>query len=269
MLLTLLYERASKMKRAIAKAVKGILGERLYSKLLKLRNKGLLISLKKGLDLGSPLTLPEIGRYHQTDKYNESHSFAGMSYLHIYERYLNELRDEDISVLEIGVRDGASLRMWKTYFRNAHIYGIDIDPRCKSSEEERIHVEIGSQDNAKFLDNCFGGDKKFDVIIDDGSHINSLTIASFNNLFEKRLKPGGYYIIEDLQCSYMKLQEEHNVLDNWPGMKYNDPGQSFDNNRADMDSFFSQHIKELDYAKGDILFIHFWAMTCVMQKVFG
>ena len=257
------------MKKVLVQALKGILGENLYSKLLTLRNRGILTSLKYRLNMEDTLTLPELGRHHQTDKYKAAHSFAGLSYLHIYDRYFHRLRDKNISVLEIGVRDGASLRMWKSYFRNAQIYGIDIDPRCKSFEEERIQIEIGSQDDVEFLDSCFGKDTKFDVIIDDGSHINSMTIASFENLFKSRLNSDGFYIFEDLQCSYMKLQTEHNILDEWPGMKYNDPAKSYDNNREDMNGFFLGKLKDLDHAKGDILFIHFWAMTCVMQKVRG
>ena len=44
--------------------------------------------------------------------------------------------------------------------------------------------------------------KKFDIIIDDGSHINSHVKKTFNFLF-KYLRNNGTYFIEDLQTSYI------------------------------------------------------------------
>ncbi|NTV48332.1 MAG: class I SAM-dependent methyltransferase [Geobacteraceae bacterium] len=210
--------------------------------------------------------LAKIGTFHKTDKADSNHSFMNLSYLDIYEKYFYELRDKNISILEIGVNDGASLRVWKSYFKHAMIYGIDIDPRCKRLEEKRISIENGSQDDVDFLQNCFGQGTKFDVIIDDGSHINSFTIKSFEYLFNNRLNSGGIYIIEDLGCSYDKLQTNHNIIETWPGMKFNDPTKMYDNNRKDMDVFFLDKIKKLDHLEGNILSIHFWSMFCVIIK---
>ena len=42
----------------------------------------------------------------------------------------------------------------------------------------------------------------FDLIIDDGSHVNAHILASFNALFGDYLKPGGFYVIEDLDTAY-------------------------------------------------------------------
>lgn len=218
-------------------------------------------------DTPTDATLVEIGKYQGTDKINEEHSFAKLSYLDIYDMYFRTFRDKNISLLEIGVKDGASLRTWKSYFQSGSIFGIDIDPQCKELAEERINIEIGSQDDLGFLTNCFGSDKKFDVIIDDGSHINNFTIFSFEYLFANRLNSGGIYIIEDLQCSYDKLQTEHNILETWPGMKYNDKSKIYDNDRKDMDSFFLEKISRLDKRQGDIMSLHFWAMTCVILKI--
>jgi hypothetical protein len=181
--------------------------------------------------------LHEIGRFCGTDKADKEHTFY-LSYLDVYERYFEPLRDESISVLEIGVKEGCSLRMWKNYFRNSLIYGFDIDPACKTHEEDRISIEIGSQDDPEFLRRCFRDTDKFNVIIDDGSHINRHLLASFECLFNERLSSGGIYVMEDLRCSYRRLQTDYHVLERWPGMKYNDPNQSYNNDRQDMDIFF-------------------------------
>jgi hypothetical protein len=43
--------------------------------------------------------------------------------------------------------------------------------------------------------------KRFDIIIDDGSHVSKHIIKTFNFLFDY-LVDGGLYIAEDLQTSY-------------------------------------------------------------------
>jgi hypothetical protein len=41
------------------------------------------------------------------------------------------------------------------------------------------------------------GVKQFDIIIDDGSHIEDHILKTFHTLFEKYLSPGGIYFVED------------------------------------------------------------------------
>lgn len=234
------------MNKMLKQVAIGLLGERRCRIIVALKDRGMVATLKYGFkNMIDEPTLQEIGEYHRTDKYDEKHAFAGLSYLNIYERYFHQFKNKRISVLEIGVKHGASLRTWKSYFKNAQIYGIDIDPRCKSFAEERTQIEIGSQDDIEFLNSCFGKDTKFDVIIDDGSHINKMTIVSFENLFSKRMNAGGIYVIEDLGCSYNK---------------------SMGNDRKDMDKFFLEKIENLDKHKSEILSLHFWCMTCVITK---
>ena len=129
--------------------------------------------------------------------------------------------------------------------------GIDINPDCKSCHKGRVEVEIGSQDDTNQTD-CFGSDTMFDIIIDDGSHVNSLTISTFdlrkhftlifccNNLI---------FIIEDLGCFYLvrcSVFVYHNVLERH-GRSFQESVQSslgidesvnLDNNREDLDTFF-------------------------------
>jgi hypothetical protein len=252
------------MNLKVKSMLKKLLGEKQYQILSK-KIKGNSTSLWIRFGFMKP-TLREVGILCRTDKVDINHTFQGKTYLDIYEGYFKSLRNNKISVLEIGVKGGSSLRTWKAYFTQARIFGLDIDPECKKLEEPRISIATGSQDDGEFLKKCFGEDQKFDIIIDDGSHINRHIIKSFESLFYDRLNQGGLYIIEDLNCSYQSLQSDHNVLERWPGMKYNDPGQNYDNNRDDMNEFFFDKIKELDYAKGNILTLHFWSMVCVITK---
>jgi hypothetical protein len=127
-----------------------------------------------------------------------------LNYFEIYERYLERYRDKSINFLEIGVQGGGSLQMWKKYFGpNSKIVGIDIDPNTKF-EEEQISVEIGNQSDKEFLKKVVEEHGPFDIIIDDGSHIQSDVLNSFFFLYPT-LKRGGTYIIEDTHTAYFKL----------------------------------------------------------------
>jgi len=124
------------------------------------------------------------------------------------ERYLKSnplssvAKEGILKILEIGVHHGGSLQMWRKYFGSvATIYGIDIDPRCKDFEEDGCHIRIGNQADPEFLRSIIDEMGSIDIVIDDGSHINSHQLASFKALF-KELNYGGLYIVEDLHTSY-------------------------------------------------------------------
>ena len=145
--------------------------------------------------------LLELAKKYGTDK-------VGEGYIELYEYYftkVNNWKDEEINLMEIGVFDGNSMLMWQDYFTKANIIGIDINinERCKLNEEkfsDRVKIHIGDQTDEKFL-NEICKDKQFEVIIDDGGHKMSQQTDSFKILW-KYLKPGGLYIIEDLHTSY-------------------------------------------------------------------
>jgi hypothetical protein len=122
----------------------------------------------------------------------------GHKYTYIYEKHLHHLWDKEISLLEIGVLNGSSLRMWEEYFPNAKLYGIDINPECRKHSSSRSTVFIGDATNPEFMEkNVFpvAGDS-FDIIIDDGSHQNDHIIKAAEYLFSY-VKYGGHYFIED------------------------------------------------------------------------
>lgn len=141
------------------------------------------------------MTLEEIGRKHGTLKVQ--HGF-----MPIYERFFEPLREQKINLLEIGVHEGASLKTWLEYFTNAHILGVDKDLKFPASGEGH-HIQTIQLDASKdynwLIDSL--GIHKYDIIIDDGSHIQSEVMASFQGLWDS-VKPGGYYVVEDLFAAY-------------------------------------------------------------------
>lgn len=137
------------------------------------------------------MTLDQIALKHGTDKSSNWHN-----YTEIYARYFDHKRNEIKNVLEIGVFRGSSVKMWQEYLPNAQIYGVDIDPNCKQYEGDRIKIII-----ADATKNFELSVKKFDLIVDDGSHKNCDILNSFYLLFDS-VAHGGYYIIEDTNTSY-------------------------------------------------------------------
>ena len=121
----------------------------------------------------------------------------GHSYTPYYHELFKDKKDSIKKVLEIGIQAGASLFMWRDYFPNAEIYGIDI--QSTKLDFIRIHCFQYDQSDAKQLQNFIdtvGGD--FDLIIDDGSHRSDDQIFTANFL-RKYLSPNGTYIIEDVK----------------------------------------------------------------------
>src|SRR4051794_507991 len=108
-------------------------------------------------------TLNDLALRHGTDKASGRHDFA-----ETYDEFLAPLRDEPIKLLEIGVKAGASVRMWRDYFARGQIYGIDIKRAALDHAEERIHVFVGDQKDEAVLTEITNASGPLDVIIDDG-----------------------------------------------------------------------------------------------------
>jgi hypothetical protein len=132
--------------------------------------------------------------------------FKWRHYYPIYDQHFRHWRGQAISLLEIGIGSGGSLQLWRRYFgRSSSIIGIDILEHNRRHAAPGIHVEIGSQDDAAFLEEVARKHGPFDIIIDDGSHIHAHQKITFDTLFS-HLKDGGIYACEDLCSSYW--QEE-------------------------------------------------------------
>jgi hypothetical protein len=127
-------------------------------------------------------------------------------YFAVYRDVFGSLTSRPMRILEIGVLNGAGLRLWRRYFSHPDtvVVGIDIEPGCAQfdSPKEGIRVRIGSQADPRFLQQLIKEFGPFDLIIDDGSHRSSHMIASFNCLFAEGLKESGIYFVEDLHANY-------------------------------------------------------------------
>jgi hypothetical protein len=148
--------------------------------------------------------LKTLATRHGTDKWN-SHWYAQH-----YERHFAPWRSTPVRLLEIGIGGyddpkvgGQSLRMWKDYFPHGTIVGLDIVDKAGLAED-RIRIFRGSQTDQRALRRIIDECGPFDFVVDDGSHIPSHVIATFDYLFRYGLKEDGIYAVEDLQTSYWK-----------------------------------------------------------------
>lgn len=155
---------------------------------------------RKELDLEfDNKTLPEFCDSFPTDKCPAQHNFV-----EFYESLFAPMRKDKIRFFEIGILNGYSHLMWRTYFRNAYIFGIDIKDYSRQSVGSGVFTYVADQSNREDLAGFikeYGGD--FDVILDDGGHAMDHQQVSLGYLFQY-VKPGGYFIIEDVHTSLPK-----------------------------------------------------------------
>lgn len=192
------------------------------------------------------ISLDTLALQYGTDKGPRNHN-----YMRHYQELFAACQGQPLTVLELGVQEGASLQVWHDYFPQSQIVGVDIEERCRIYEQDRIAVRIGDQSDASFLTALaeeFGG---FDIVIDDASHNGDGSRASFEILYP-HVKPAGIYIVEDLHTAYFGWGVSFvnyttgNLLEKvlWPGGRafshgHGDPRNhpNWEQIRAGMDAF--------------------------------
>ena len=79
-------------------------------------------------------------------KYFEESKYLSMKlekYFHVYELILSKYKlRKDLTVVEIGVKDGGSLFIWQKLFPHAKIIGIDLNIECKKFEKDGFIIVI-------------------------------------------------------------------------------------------------------------------------------
>ena len=137
--------------------------------------------------------LVELVNDNYTDK-NTAHS-----YLPLYQSLFESKRENAKNVLEIGIKEGGSIRLWNDFFINATVYGIDIYDRIKADIRNRKNIKLIWEDayNAEFFKNTFSG-MKFDMILDDGPH-DLHSMKQCITLYSQVMADNGILVIEDVQ----------------------------------------------------------------------
>lgn len=143
-------------------------------------------------------------------------------YVQLYDTLLRTLRDHVVTLVEIGIgtllpgvsssmlgygqahyRPGGSLRAWRDYFANekSRIIGLDVQPDTQLTDEPRIETCIcdstRGRDVAALMKKLLIAPDSLDVVIDDGSHLDTDQLKTLQS-FYRFVRPDGLYIIEDI-----------------------------------------------------------------------
>jgi hypothetical protein len=128
--------------------------------------------------------------YRPTDKFDLGYVDT------FYNDLFMPIRESVTNVLEIGTHYGDSLLLWRDYFPNAMIYGVDAHIYNQSlSEEERLTLYYTDAYTTEFTRSL--KDDFFDIIIDDGPHTFE-SMVFFLRHYMSKLKPGGTLVLEDI-----------------------------------------------------------------------
>lgn len=141
------------------------------------------------------MTLHEMcltGNYH-TDKYYSEISYSHSYIENFYDNIFQDKKESIKNILEIGIWHGGSLQLWRDFFVNANVYGIDVYlPQIDSDRIWQIKGNAYSESIVDLIRDDF-----FDIIIDDGPHTPDSQIQFVQKYFSK-LQKGGFLICEDI-----------------------------------------------------------------------
>lgn len=148
-----------------------------------------------------------------TDKGPTGPYYIKHNYTEIYGDLLRYYKNRKNKILEIGIRQGGSLKMWKEYFKESDIYGVDINLNWIETDLNDCNVLKGDAYNINTINKLFKN-IKFDVILDDGSHRLEDQIKCLN-MYSELLTDDGILIIEDIH-SYENAKE---IISNFNGRR--------------------------------------------------
>lgn len=203
--------------------------------------------------------LTELSLQGLADLYGSDKGTIKHNYTKHYEKIVSELlagRDRkkaELLVVEAGVACGASLRMWGNYLPASEIIGYDIRPECVKLCADMNNVDIRIQDLCKEI-----LPEAVDLFIDDASHIAEDMVAMFSKCY-RNVVVNGYYIIEDLGCTYSPAYTEQ-------FRKYFNPAAV--NSRGEILKFMDYLMREVD-SRNIAAEIRYYPQMLVIKRAYG
>ena len=179
------------------------------------------------------------------------------NYAIFYEKYFKDLRNKKLRILEIGSHEGKGLAAFYYFFQNAFLIGANINPfqmKFYSKRIDEIYIDVSSK---KILENFRNYFKEgFDIIIDDASHNLRDILITLPILF-KKLNPGGFYVIEDIDQFkvFKNLNPTNEELTPLKILKYIHDKKEFQSDFiSDEDiRYLKENISEYFFEKGEMV----------------
>ena len=147
-----------------------------------------------------------------------SSKIKGHGYSIFYQKYFENLRSNNLKILEVGSFHGNASAALYFYFKKSKFFAADIYPdlfRYRSNRIENYYVNSSDENSIqkniidKFSDN-------FDIIIEDAGHSLKDQIISLFMLF-KKLNSGGLFIIEELD--FPDTRKDMNLMNEKPTLR--------------------------------------------------
>lgn len=138
--------------------------------------------------------LTEIANQYGTDK-------GRHGYMPHYARHLIDFYPK--TMLEIGCEKGNSARMWREILPKTELAVLDLFQEYPIPDIENVEFIKGNQLDHELLYNL-RNNRRFDIIIDDGSHNSRDQWVTFWSL----VGSGRLYVVEDLHCCYDELYRQ-------------------------------------------------------------
>lgn len=142
------------------------------------------------------MNLDELAIQFKTDKSSKVHNYCKR-----YDIHVSPFRNDPITLVEIGVKNGASLKMWEAYFPNAQIIGVDINEDCKRFAGGRISILVGDQADEGFWIDFLEDHPTIHIVIDDGGHTSEQQQITMDVLYPHTKL---FYCVEDLQVAHIR-----------------------------------------------------------------
>ena len=168
--------------------------------------------------------LCKLGADYRTDKspylsplspYFSEPGEHGHAYSAVYDFLFSSIRFKKIKLAEIGIQFCKSIEVFREYFPNSEIYGFESHlPYLEDAPKKNIpgtsyfHIDVANPSSIiQAMNNC---NQKFDIIIDDSSHVFEHQILLIS-LIHEYMNPGGIFIIEDLWLNTPDSQWETSI----------------------------------------------------------
>ena len=149
--------------------------------------------------------LCQLATKYMTDKSPYNIMTHRHPYTMVYDMFLRsyQMMGSSMRLGEVGILNGASIRMWREYFPHASLSAFDIDKKALEKVSvihgvSAYHVDSGEGSGLRqALAEATEGGKKFTVLLEDASHRLDHQLVFLREAIDF-VAPGGILIIEDI-----------------------------------------------------------------------